>query len=97
MAKNVKVQMTNIRPGGLLTQEDSSRNYKTGNWRQGERPQFNAEKCKQCFICVHFCPEDAFIIKNGKVVGINYQFCKGCGICAKECPSEAIKMVEEKK
>jgi len=37
------------------------------------------------------------MVKDGKMVGIDYEHCKGCGICANECPpkASAIKMVLE--
>jgi len=73
----------------------SSCEYKTGSWREGQRPQFNSKKCRQCFLCFHHCPENCFLVKDGVIQGIDYTFCKGCGICSEVCPFKAIEMVEE--
>jgi pyruvate ferredoxin oxidoreductase delta subunit len=35
------------------------------------------------------------MVREEKMVDINYDYCKGCGICSRECPVEAIKMMEE--
>ncbi len=87
-------KQSTINLGGAV-EPGSSKNNKTGEWRTGMRPQINKDKCKNCLICAHYCPEDAFIIKDGEVLGIDYNYCKGCGICARECPSGAITMIDE--
>jgi indolepyruvate ferredoxin oxidoreductase alpha subunit len=49
----------------------------------------DAEKCKQCGVCVKTfaCPA---IIKKGKKYAIDDFLCTGCGFCAEICPYEAI-------
>lgn len=79
----------------VIANPGSSRDYKTGRWRSGERPLWNKEKCRHCAICFHFCPEEAVGFKREKMVGIDYDYCKGCGICALECPFSAIRMIAE--
>mgnify|MGYP001617468214 CR=1 FL=1 len=71
--------------------------FKTGDWRSS-RPEWDAKKCIQCLNCWISCPDSAFIMKDGKVIGINYDYCKGCGICAWVCPAKvgAIVMKPEK-
>lgn len=73
----------------------TSKNYKTGDWRTGERPELNKEKCTNCLRCWIFCPDKAIKVRDRKVVGFDLNFCKGCGICGTECPVDAIQMVKE--
>jgi len=84
-----------IKNGATISPGGNSKDNKTGSWRQGQRPKWNKEKYLNCGVCFHFCPEEAIIFKDGKMVGIDYTYCKGCGICAHECPRKAIEMVKE--
>lgn len=85
----------NVSPGGV-SEGGSGSKFTTGNWRT-QRPVIDFSKCKQCFNCWGFCPDNAVLVKDNKVLGFNYLHCKGCGVCAKECPNKAIKMIEENK
>ena len=83
--------------GGLILEAGSARHYKTGSWRM-RKPVHDEKKCINCLLCWIYCPDSAILVKDGKVVGIDYDHCKGCGICSRECPSKpgkAIEMVEE--
>ncbi len=84
-----------IPDGGLILEPGNSVEYKTGSWR-AKRPVWDKEKCINCLICWIQCPDNAIIVENEKIRGINYDYCKGCGICASICPKEAISMEEEK-
>jgi pyruvate ferredoxin oxidoreductase delta subunit len=77
--------------GGIIKEPGSSLKYKTGTWST-IKPKLIKEKCINCLFCYIYCPEGCVLVKNGKVVGINYDYCKGCGICVKECPKQAITM-----
>ncbi len=79
--------------GGVITEPGSSVRNKTGGWRTF-RPIWHEEKCTHCMICFVYCPDSAILVKEGKVIAIDYDFCKGCGLCAKECPPKfnAIEM-----
>ena len=81
--------------GAIIPEGGTSKAYKTGDWRS-DRPVWHEDKCIHCLICVMYCPDDAIIVKDNKVVGIDYDYCKGCGICANECPRKAIDMRPEK-
>lgn len=85
----------NILPGGKIATAGNSKERVTGQWREGLRPEYNQEKCSQCLICANFCPENAIVVKDGRIDHIDYTKCKGCGICANECPVKAIRMVKE--
>ncbi len=84
--------------GAILTDREKIKENKTGAWRT-QRPVYDEEKCIQCLLCWIYCPDASTLVKDGRVVGINYDYCKGCGICASVCPKkvQAIRMEEEKK
>mgnify|MGYP005836398647 CR=1 FL=1 len=47
--------------------------------------------CKQCYLCVEFCPKDVFkILKSGKVEVAHPENCIQCEMCARHCPDYAI-------
>jgi len=91
-----KQSYMDIPKAGLITNPGSSMLNKTGTWR-AFRPVFDKGKCINCMICYSVCPEEAIIVKDGKVAGANLDYCKGCGICANECPVKAYDMQEESK
>lgn len=80
--------------GGLILEAGNAAEYLTGDWRT-ERPIFHEDKCKQCLFCWICCPDTSIIIKDKKVIGIDYDYCKGCGICTDVCKFDAIEMVQE--
>ena len=78
--------------GGLILEAGNAREYETGDWRT-HKPIWDEERCSHCMLCWVFCPDASILVKDGKMVGINYKHCKGCGICAHECPRKCIEMV----
>ncbi len=83
-------------PFGDLLEAGTAKEFETGDWRS-LRPIKDDEKCINCLNCWIWCPDSAIIVKDEKMVGIDYRYCKGCGICAKVCPPkvQAIEMVDE--
>ncbi len=77
--------------GGLMLEAGSAERYETGDWRT-YRPVWDRDKCKHCMICWVYCPDSSIIVRDGKMVCIDYKHCKGCGICAHECPVKCIDM-----
>ena len=71
----------------------TSRQFKTGEWRT-QTPVLDREKCKQCLLCVPYCPDSSIPVKDGKRLDFDYDHCKGCGICVNACPFKAISMQE---
>jgi len=80
--------------GGLILDAGNAQEYHTGDWRT-ERPVHIMDNCKHCMYCWICCPDTAIIVKDKKMVGVDFDFCKGCGICENVCPFDAIKMVIE--
>jgi pyruvate ferredoxin oxidoreductase delta subunit len=82
--------------GGVMPKGGTSAEKSTAGWRTF-RPVWHADKCIHCLRCWIFCPDSAILVKDGKVIGIDYEHCKGCGICAAECPEKvhAIDMTPE--
>ncbi len=85
--------------GGINTDGGNALKNFTACFRHGQKPLFNEETCINCFLCWVFCPDNAIIVENEKINGINYDYCKGCGICVNECPvkqeSKPLSMVPE--
>lgn len=59
----------------------------------------DVERCKQCMLCVEFCPKRALEIStdtNSKgyhpVQRVDGVECSGCGICQLICPAVAIEV-----
>lgn len=81
---------------GLQIHEPAtSKHFETGEWRTST-PIWDTEKCRQCLLCVPYCPDTCITVRNGKREAFDYQHCKGCGICVKACPFGAITMKEGK-
>ncbi len=76
--------------GGIIPSNGNGILNKTGSWRT-QRPILNAAVCTNCLLCWLHCPDDAIILEEGKVVGIDQDHCKGCGICSAECGSKPVK------
>lgn len=54
-------------------------------------PRVNAKQCRNCSVCMAFCPEAAIVQAEGHVV-IDPAKCIGCGECLVVCKHGAIKM-----
>jgi uncharacterized Fe-S center protein len=54
-------------------------------------PRVNAKQCRNCSVCMTFCPEAAIVQAEGHVV-IDPARCIGCGECLVVCKFGAIKM-----
>ncbi|GEM_PF-830384 len=66
--------------------------------------KINAEECKQCLLCVNFCPRGVLGLSKGinsrgfhHADVINPERCTGCRICALMCPDVCIQVFREKK
>ncbi len=88
-----------LAPGTINTEAGNSVKNFTAGYRKGKKPEFNPDTCINCFFCWVFCPENAIILDDEKIAGINEDFCKGCGICVNECPvkhePEPLRMQDE--
>lgn len=81
--------------GAAILTSGNSVEVKTGAWKN-KFPVHLDEKCKNCMLCVPYCPEGCIYQKDGKLDKIDLDYCKGCGICAKTCPFKAIEMKDLK-
>jgi uncharacterized Fe-S center protein len=54
-------------------------------------PRVNAKQCRNCSVCMSFCPETAIVQAEGHVV-IDPARCIGCGECLVVCKFGAVKM-----
>ena len=54
-------------------------------------PRVNAKQCRNCSVCMAFCPAAAIVQAEGHVV-IDPSKCIGCGECLVVCKFGAIKM-----
>jgi len=82
--------------GGKILNAGNAREYKTGSWRS-IRPIFYKDRCINCMRCWISCPDDAIIVEDEEVKGVDYDYCKGCGLCHYVCPvkPKAYEMVPE--
>jgi len=54
-------------------------------------PRVSAKQCRNCSVCMAFCPEAAIVQAEGHVV-IDPAKCIGCGECLVVCKYGAVKM-----
>ena len=94
--KNKKIKAKDLPIAGIIDEPQTSKNFKTGNWRL-QKPKIDEKKCINCLTCWVNCPDNAIKVKNGKRKEVNLDYCKGCGICAEVCPVKAIVMEKENK
>ena len=80
--------------GGEIAEGGTSALTMTGQWRS-MRPVWILDKCKQCLMCVPYCPDSSIPVRDGKRIKFDYDHCKGCGICYEVCPFKAIDFVKE--
>ena len=93
---NEKITWQEITTGAEIYEPATSLLVETGDWRV-MTPVFKEDDCKQCMLCVLYCPDSSIPVKNNKRRDFDLVHCKGCGICAKVCPFKAIEMVKEDK
>ena len=65
--------------GGEVYEPATARYVNTGAWRT-DTPVLDREKCRNCLLCVPYCPDSSLPVAEGKLAGIDYLHCKGCGI-----------------
>ena len=93
---NEKITWQELTTGVEIYEPATSLLVETGDWRV-DVPVFKEDKCKQCLLCVPFCPDSSIPVKDGKRLDFDFKHCKGCGICVEVCPFDAIDFVKEEK
>lgn len=92
---NERTAWQDLTEGLQIHEPATAKAFETGEWRTAT-PVIDMDKCKQCLLCVPYCPDSCIPVKNGKREDFDYDHCKGCGICVKACPFGAITMKEGK-
>lgn len=92
---NEKTRWQDLTEGLQIHEPATSRMFETGEWRT-DTPCWDTKKCKQCLLCVPYCPDSCITVKDNQRQEFDLKHCKGCGICAKACPFAAITMKEGK-
>lgn len=54
-------------------------------------PWIKPKLCRNCSLCIEFCPAEAIIEKDGSAFIVDEK-CIGCGECLVVCPEGAVKM-----
>ncbi|HOO78972.1 MAG TPA: 4Fe-4S binding protein [Lachnospiraceae bacterium] len=92
---NETTKWQDLTEGLQIYEPATSKLFETGEWRT-QTPEFYEDKCKQCLLCVPYCPDSCIPVVEGQRRAFDLMHCKGCGICEKACPFGAIKMREGK-
>ena len=90
---NEKTVWQDLTEGLQIHEAATSKLFETGEWRTSTA-LIDKEKCKQCLLCVPYCPDSCIPVEGDKRGEFDYAHCKGCGICVKACPFGAITMKE---
>ncbi|NOZ87245.1 MAG: 4Fe-4S dicluster domain-containing protein [Deltaproteobacteria bacterium] len=53
--------------------------------------------CKDCGICIAFCPTHILESRGGTVIVTDIAGCTGCGQCELRCPDFAITVTAKKR
>ncbi len=77
--------------GGIIPQAGNALEYDVSGWRN-MHPVRDDDACIHCLFCWVYCPDNAIVVKDEKVVAFDTKHCKGCGICAQVCPKDCITM-----
>ncbi|MFZ7103845.1 MAG: 4Fe-4S dicluster domain-containing protein [Peptococcaceae bacterium] len=51
-------------------------------------------RCKECGICVEFCPQKVFQLNENKPQVAAEELCTGCRLCEYRCPDFASTIKE---
>lgn len=92
---NEETKWQDLTDGLMIYEPATSKMFETGEWRT-QTPVFHKDLCKQCLLCVPYCPDSCIPVKDKERRNFDLMHCKGCGICAKACPFGAITMKEGK-
>ena len=87
----LRAKWQDLTEGMTIAGSGTSKEFLTGEW-SSVKPEFHADKCRQCLLCMPVCPDSSIPVVDGKRTEFDLLHCKGCGICVKACPFGAITM-----
>lgn len=58
--------------------------------------EINSDNCQACQRCVSVCPNNSFVIVDGKSSLKEDYICRDCKVCIAACPNECINFVNFK-
>ncbi len=74
--------------------KDKSEEKKIGKEeKQQPHIEINRDNCKACQRCVSVCPNNSFVIVDGKSSLKDGFICRDCKVCVAACPNECINFV----
>ena len=92
---NEYTRWQDLTDGLQIYEPATSKEFLTGEWRTNT-PVVDWDQCRQCLLCVPYCPDSSIPVSGGKRLEFDLDHCKGCGICVAACPIHAITMKEGK-
>lgn len=72
--------------------QNSSYKLNVAHWRT-DKPVHNVDHCINCYFCWVYCPDSSILVRDEKMVGVDYKHCKGCGVCAEVCPTNPKSLI----
>ena len=62
---NDQTKWQDLTEGLKIFEPATSKQFETGEWRT-QTPEFNESKCKQCLLCVPYCPDSCIPVVEGQ-------------------------------
>ena len=73
---NETTRWQDLTEGLQIYEPATSKDFMTGEWRTAT-PVTDWERCRQCLLCVPYCPDSCIPVAKGKRLAIDYDHCKG--------------------
>ena len=92
--KNLLICLNIIKFMGIFSffKKDKSQDKKEE--KKESHIEIDRENCKACQRCVSVCPNNSFVIVEGKSSLKDDYICRDCKVCVAACPNECINFVD---